>query len=68
MIWHDVTRIDGSSQDTTVELTTRDDCFLIDVYHLLLEIKLDGRIVDKVNLLARESTPGVWDADKITSV
>jgi hypothetical protein len=51
--------------DVMVELTNRDGCFLMDVFHLILELKSDGQVKDKVNLLSRESTPGVWDADNI---
>jgi hypothetical protein len=51
--------------DITIELATRDDCFLMDIVHLILEVKSNNQVVDKVNLLSRESTPGVWDADTI---
>jgi hypothetical protein len=51
--------------DITVELGNRDDCFLTDVYHLILEVRSNGQVIDKVNLLSRESMPGVWDADNI---
>jgi hypothetical protein len=40
----------------------------MDVAHLILEVKSNGRVVDKVNLLSRESTPGVWDADVIVAL
>ncbi|PVF99330.1 hypothetical protein CPB86DRAFT_796564 [Serendipita vermifera] len=51
-------------KDITVELVTRDDCFLTDIPHLILELSQDGRVVDKANLLSRESSHGVWDADE----
>ncbi|PVF93589.1 hypothetical protein CPB86DRAFT_829240, partial [Serendipita vermifera] len=51
-------------KDIAVELASRDDCFLTDIPHLVLELNQDGRMVDKVNLLSRESSRGVWDADK----
>ncbi|PVF96605.1 hypothetical protein CPB86DRAFT_798790 [Serendipita vermifera] len=50
--------------DITVELASRDECFLTDIAHLILELNHSGRSVDKVNLFSRESMPGVWDADK----
>jgi hypothetical protein len=53
------------SSDTSVELAIRDDCFLMDVVHLILELKSNDQVIDKVNLISRESTPGVWDADSI---
>jgi hypothetical protein len=52
----------------TVEVGSRDDCFLTDVYHLMLEVRSNGQVMDKVNLLSRESMPGVWDADNIVSL
>jgi hypothetical protein len=54
-----------SLPDVTVELASREDSFLLDIVLLMLEIKLDNRIVDKVNLLSRESAPGIWDADQV---
>ncbi|PVF92010.1 hypothetical protein CPB86DRAFT_802377 [Serendipita vermifera] len=49
--------------DITVELASHDDCFLADIPQLVLELKQYGQIVDEVNLLARKSNRGVWDAD-----
>jgi hypothetical protein len=51
--------------DVTVELASREDSFLIDIVLLKLEVKLDDRIVDRVNLLSRELAPGIWDADQV---
>ncbi|PVF96629.1 hypothetical protein CPB86DRAFT_816256 [Serendipita vermifera] len=51
-------------KDTTVELASRDDWFLTDSAHLVLELNQTGKLMDKSNLLSRESMPGVWDADK----
>jgi hypothetical protein len=51
-----------SLPDITVELASRDGCFLMDVSHLILEARLNNR-VNRVNLLSRESMPGVWVAD-----
>ncbi|PVF91892.1 hypothetical protein CPB86DRAFT_820105 [Serendipita vermifera] len=53
-----------SFKDITVELATRDDCFLADIPYLVLELNQDGRVVDKANLLSRESSRGIWDADE----
>ncbi|PVF93401.1 hypothetical protein CPB86DRAFT_801256 [Serendipita vermifera] len=50
-------------KDTTVELTTGDDCFLTDIAHLILEITQNGRFVHKINLWSQESSRGVWDMD-----
>jgi hypothetical protein len=52
-----------SPLDITVELFPRDDTFIKDITHLTLELRLDGTNSGKVNLLSREATPGVWDAD-----
>ncbi|PVF91657.1 hypothetical protein CPB86DRAFT_802667 [Serendipita vermifera] len=51
-------------KDTTVELTTGDDCFLTDIVHLILEITQNGQVVHKVNLWSQESNRGVWNADQ----
>ncbi|PVF92094.1 hypothetical protein CPB86DRAFT_878120, partial [Serendipita vermifera] len=51
-------------KDITVELATRGDCFLTDIPHLVLEFNQDGRVVDKANLLSRESSRAIWDADE----
>ncbi|PVF91760.1 hypothetical protein CPB86DRAFT_802585 [Serendipita vermifera] len=51
-------------KDITVELASQDDCFLADIPYLILELNQDGRMVDKVNLLSRGSSHGIWDADK----
>ncbi|KAG8823300.1 hypothetical protein FRC19_004231 [Serendipita sp. 401] len=48
----------------TTELSAEDDHFLKDVFHLVLELKLNERSVDKTDLLSRESSPGVWDANE----
>ncbi|PVF92843.1 hypothetical protein CPB86DRAFT_147129, partial [Serendipita vermifera] len=53
-----------SFKDITVELASEDDCFLTDIPHLVLELKQDGRAIDKVNLLSRESSRRIWDADE----
>ncbi|PVF93856.1 hypothetical protein CPB86DRAFT_789662 [Serendipita vermifera] len=52
-------------KDTTVELTTRDDDLLTDAAHLVLEIALNGELVDKTNLWSQDSARGVWNADKV---
>ncbi|PVF92858.1 hypothetical protein CPB86DRAFT_147741 [Serendipita vermifera] len=55
-------------KDTVVELATQEDCFLTGITHLTLEITQNGQVVDKANLLLRESTQGIWDADKIIAL
>ncbi|PVF92618.1 hypothetical protein CPB86DRAFT_877740 [Serendipita vermifera] len=50
-------------RDVSVELSTQDDCFLVDIPHLLLELSVDGKAVDSIGLHARKSSSGVWDAD-----
>jgi hypothetical protein len=57
--------VDLLPPDTILELATRDDCSLIGVVHLILEVKTNDRVVHKVNFLSRESTPGVWNANGI---
>ncbi|PVG01686.1 hypothetical protein CPB86DRAFT_54898 [Serendipita vermifera] len=47
-------------QDTAVELAAQGDIFLTDIAHLILEVNLNGEIVEKVNLLSREASPGTW--------
>jgi hypothetical protein len=51
--------------DTSVELSIQDDCFLTDIPRLILEINLNGQVVCRVNLLSAESSPGVWNADRM---
>lgn len=51
-------------RDVSVELSTQDDCFLVDIPHLLLELSVDGKAVDSIGLHARKSSSGVWDADE----
>ncbi|KAG8817354.1 hypothetical protein FRC19_011401, partial [Serendipita sp. 401] len=51
-------------QGITVELSAEADHSLRDVLHLVSKLKLDDRYVDKADLLSRESSPGVWDANK----
>ncbi|KAG8815416.1 hypothetical protein FRC17_000719, partial [Serendipita sp. 399] len=39
--------------------------FLEDIGLLILEVNVDGEVVDKVNLLSREAVTGTWDADEV---
>jgi hypothetical protein len=49
--------------DTTVQLADPDeDSFLTDIVHLLLELSVDGQVVDKDDLFSNESSPGTWEA------
>ncbi|PVF92334.1 hypothetical protein CPB86DRAFT_769512 [Serendipita vermifera] len=52
-------------EDTTIELSTRDDESLQKITHLVLEVNVNGRVVDKANLLSQTSSPWKWDADQI---
>jgi hypothetical protein len=54
--------------DTSVQLSTRDDCFLIEIAHLILQISFKGEVAAKANLFSQESSPGVWDADQILTL
>ncbi|KAG9055735.1 hypothetical protein FS842_001407, partial [Serendipita sp. 407] len=47
----------------SVELPAQDDHFLNDIFHLVLELKLSDGSVDRVDLLSRDPTLGVWDAN-----
>jgi hypothetical protein len=40
----------------------------MDVVHLILEVKTNGRVIQNVNLLSRESTPGVWEAETVVAL
>ncbi|PVF92653.1 hypothetical protein CPB86DRAFT_790943 [Serendipita vermifera] len=51
-------------KETTIELVARDDIFLKDVTHLMLEVSANGQVVDKTKLLSQESNPSVWEADE----
>jgi hypothetical protein len=51
--------------DTSVELSPTDNSLLSDIRHLALEVTVNGHVVDKVNLISRNTSPGVWDADNI---
>jgi hypothetical protein len=49
--------------DTTVQLADPDeDSFLTDIVHLLLELSVNGQVVDKDDLFSNESSPGTWEA------
>ncbi|PVF92332.1 TPR-like protein, partial [Serendipita vermifera] len=52
-------------KDTTVELLTRDDEALKGITHLILEVDVNGRVVDKANLVSQATSPWKWDADQI---
>lgn len=52
-------------KDTTVELSTREDCFLMDIAHLTLEVTAKEIVFEKVDLVSRESSPGTWDSDQV---
>ncbi|PVG03703.1 hypothetical protein CPB86DRAFT_869573 [Serendipita vermifera] len=47
-------------EDLTVELSTRDDCLLMEINHLKLELSFKGRVFGELDLLSRESAPGIW--------
>jgi hypothetical protein len=51
--------------DTSVELSLPDNNLLRDIYHMRLEVSVNGQVVDKADLYSRESVPGVWDANAI---
>ncbi|KAG8774063.1 hypothetical protein FRC15_001600 [Serendipita sp. 397] len=50
--------------EITVDLASEVDHFLTEFFRLELELKLNERFIYKVDLLSRESSPGVWDAIK----
>ncbi|PVF92657.1 hypothetical protein CPB86DRAFT_801846 [Serendipita vermifera] len=52
-------------KDTTIQLSTRDDESLKGIKHLVLEVNMNGQVVDKANLLSQTSSPWKWDADQI---
>ncbi|PVF92186.1 TPR-like protein [Serendipita vermifera] len=52
-------------KDTTVELLTRDDEALKGITHLVLEVDVYGRVVDKANLVSQATSPWKWDADQL---
>ncbi|KAG8834630.1 hypothetical protein FRC20_007420, partial [Serendipita sp. 405] len=52
----------------TVELSAEDDHLLTEFSHLVLELKVDDRIGDKVDLVLRESRPGLWDFVKSSTL
>ncbi|PVF95707.1 hypothetical protein CPB86DRAFT_763467, partial [Serendipita vermifera] len=52
-------------KETSVTMSNRDGRFFPAVSRLILEVACNGKVVDKVNLLPRKSSPGVWDADDI---
>jgi hypothetical protein len=55
---------DAFSSDTIVELATQDSCPLTTLAHLILEVSVNERVISHVNLSCRESSFGVWEADK----
>jgi hypothetical protein len=59
-----ITFLNVPQPDTTIELAGQDDRVLTDVARLILEINLNGQVVEKSDLISRESSPGVWDADQ----
>ncbi|PVF91494.1 hypothetical protein CPB86DRAFT_878492 [Serendipita vermifera] len=52
-------------KDTTVELSTRDNESLRGITRLVLEVNVNGRVVDKANLVSQMTSPWEWDADDI---
>jgi hypothetical protein len=50
--------------DIVLELATREDRFFMNTVHLILEVKLNGQVIDEASLFRRKFTPGVWDAEK----
>lgn len=50
--------------DTSIELSSQDDCFLTDISHLVLQVRSNGEAVDEVDLFSDESRPGVWEANE----
>lgn len=49
----------------SVELAIRDDCFLTNVVHLMLELKVNDEVIQQVNLVSPEATARVWEADNM---
>ncbi|PVF91180.1 hypothetical protein CPB86DRAFT_878650 [Serendipita vermifera] len=52
-------------KDTTIELSSRDDCLLKQIDHLILEVSVNGQTVDQANLLSQKSDHWKWRADQI---
>jgi hypothetical protein len=50
------------SPDITVELSNRDDCFLMDISHLTLKLKFEDQAIQNLDLISHDSRPGVWYA------
>jgi hypothetical protein len=50
--------------DITVGLSTRGDSFLTDAPHLILELSINDKVVDKAKLLPHESSTGIWQAEQ----
>ncbi|PVF99533.1 hypothetical protein CPB86DRAFT_872592, partial [Serendipita vermifera] len=51
-------------KDIALELFNRNEYFLTDIFHLILEVNQNGRIVDKTNLFPRQHDCGIWDSDQ----
>lgn len=51
-------------KDTTVELSTRSDFHPTKDALFVLEITLDGKVMNRVKLVSRESQSGIWYADE----
>ncbi|PVF95782.1 hypothetical protein CPB86DRAFT_875431 [Serendipita vermifera] len=52
-------------KDSTIELLAQDHCSLTNIPRLTLEVASGEKIVDKVYLCSRNSSPGIWNADRI---
>ncbi|KAG8811509.1 hypothetical protein FRC17_002424, partial [Serendipita sp. 399] len=52
-------------KNITLESSCQPGHFLEDIGLLILELKVDGEAVDKVNLLSRKAVTGTWDADEV---
>jgi hypothetical protein len=50
--------------DISAELSTRDDPFLVDVAHLVLELGSNEKVAAMIDLVSREATFGVWDCNQ----
>jgi hypothetical protein len=49
--------------DIAITLASQEDRFPKDIVYLILELKSNDRVLQKVDLSSRESTPGTWATD-----
>jgi hypothetical protein len=54
----------NTPSDITINSSSPGDPLLVDIACLVLEVSLNGKVVDKIVLVSKEASPGVWNTDQ----